>query len=65
GSTVAADDRYIHDSIMLPDKQIVAGYAPIMPSFSGELTESQVLAIITYLKSTRPGAQPAHEDTQP
>jgi len=64
GSTVVADDRYIHDSIMLPDKQIVAGYAPIMPSFSGELTESQVLAIIAYLKSTRPGTAPAHESTK-
>ena len=64
GSTVVADDRYIHDSIMLPDKQIVAGYAPIMPSFSGELSESDVLAIIVYLKSTRPGRAPAHESTK-
>ncbi len=65
GRTVIADDRYIHDSIMLPDKQVVAGYAPIMPSFSGQLSESDVLALLAYLKSTKPGAQPAHESTRP
>jgi cytochrome c oxidase subunit 2 len=64
GGTVSADDPYIHDSIMLPDKQIVAGYAPIMPSFSGELSEGDVLALIAYLKSTRPGRVPAHESTR-
>ncbi|MEO8809649.1 MAG: cytochrome c oxidase subunit II [Rhodanobacter sp.] len=52
GSTVLADDRYIHDSIMLPDAQIVAGYAPIMPSFKGQIDESDMLALIAYLKST-------------
>jgi cytochrome c oxidase subunit 2 len=49
---------------MLPDKQIVAGYAPIMPSFSGELSEGDVLALIAYLKSTKPGLQPAQEGTK-
>lgn len=52
GSTVIADDRYIHDSIMLPDTQIVAGYAPIMPSFSGQISASDMLALTAYLKST-------------
>ena len=28
GSTVIADERYLHDSILLPKAQIVAGYAP-------------------------------------
>lgn len=63
GSTVIADDRYIRDSILLPDKQIVAGYAPIMPSFSGQISESDLLAIIAYLKSTQPGQQPSAEST--
>lgn len=52
GSTALADDRYIRDSILLPDSQVVAGYAPIMPAFEGQLSESQVLALIAYLKST-------------
>ncbi len=51
GTTVIADDRYLHDSILLPNIQIVAGYAPIMPSFSGQLSEEDLLALIAYLKT--------------
>ena len=47
-----ADDRYIRDSILLPRSQVVAGFMPIMPSFQGQLSESDVLALIAYLKST-------------
>lgn len=57
GSTVVADERYIHDSIMLPDTQVVAGYAPIMPSYQGQIDESDMLALIAYLKSTSADAR--------
>jgi cytochrome c oxidase subunit 2 len=57
GGTVIADDRYIHDSILLPDKQIVAGFAPIMPSFEGQLSEEEVLALVAYIRSTSATAQ--------
>ncbi|RAO76181.1 cytochrome c oxidase subunit II [Dyella jiangningensis] len=59
GSRVVADDRYLHDSIMLPALQVVAGYAPIMPSYQGRIGEEDVLALIAYLKSPAPEA--AHE----
>lgn len=52
GSTVIADDRYIHDSILLPDKQVVAGFAPIMPSFEGQLSEEEILELVAYIKAT-------------
>ena len=52
GATVIADDRYIHDSILLPDEQVVAGFAPIMPSFEGQLSEQDVLTLVAYIKST-------------
>ncbi len=71
GSAVIADDRYIRDSILLPRKQLVAGYDPIMPSFAGQLGEDEILALIAYLKSTssagrggpstRPGGARAHD----
>lgn len=57
GSTVIADERYLHDSIMLPDTQVVAGYAPIMPSYQGQIDESDMLALIAYLKSTSAGTR--------
>ena len=51
GSSVIADDAYIRDSILLPQKQVVAGYAPIMPSFQGQLGEEDLLALIAYFKA--------------
>jgi cytochrome c oxidase subunit II len=53
GSTVIADERYIHDSVMLPRKEITAGYTPIMPSFQGQISEEDLLDIIEYIKSLR------------
>ena len=51
GSQVRADERYLHDAIMLPKLQVAAGYAPIMPSYQDRIDESDVLALIAYLKS--------------
>lgn len=52
GRTLIADEAYIHDSVLLPKKDVVAGYAPIMPSFAGQIGEEDLLAIIEYIRST-------------
>lgn len=51
GTAVVADERYIRDSVLLPTKEIVAGYPPIMPSFQGQIGEQELLEIIAYIKS--------------
>jgi cytochrome c oxidase subunit 2 len=56
GTIVTADDQYLRDSILQPGKQISAGYDNIMPSFSGHLTEEEIMELIAYLKSI--GDQP-------
>jgi len=53
GRTVVADEGYLRDSILLPKKDVVAGYAPIMPSFQGQLDEGELAALITYLKENK------------
>jgi cytochrome c oxidase subunit 2 len=58
GSIVTADERYLHDSIVLPDSQIVAGYAPLMPSFAGQLSEEDILKLVAYIKSLAPERSP-------
>jgi cytochrome c oxidase subunit 2 len=50
GETVAADDAYIRESILLPKAKIVAGYTPIMPTFQGQLTEEQLNDVIAYIR---------------
>jgi cytochrome c oxidase subunit 2 len=51
GQVVTADERYVRDSILLPQTQVVAGYAPVMPTFEGRLGEGELLKIIAYIKS--------------
>ncbi|MFP3646210.1 cytochrome c oxidase subunit II [Paraburkholderia sp. SIMBA_054] len=52
GRSLIADEAYIRDSILLPRKDVVAGYEPIMPSFAGQISEEDILAIIGYIRST-------------
>ena len=59
GSTVTADDAYIRESILQPAAKIVAGYQPLMPTFQGQLTEEQVLALTAYIKSLQSQPVPA------
>jgi cytochrome c oxidase subunit 2 len=51
GGTVIADDAYIRDKILLPDHNLIAGYKQVMPSFSGRLSEGDLLQLIAYIKS--------------
>ncbi len=48
---VEADDRYIRDSILLPQSEVVAGYEPIMPSYQGQIAEPDLQKILAYIKS--------------
>jgi cytochrome c oxidase subunit 2 len=50
GRVVLADEGYIRDSILLPQKDVVAGYAPVMPPFQGRISEEELLQIIAYIR---------------
>ncbi|TCM14377.1 cytochrome c oxidase subunit 2 [Novosphingobium sp. PhB165] len=52
GRTVIADEQYLSDAILLPNKEIAAGYPSIMPTYGNVLTAEQVNALVAYLKST-------------
>lgn len=72
GGTVIADEAYLHDSIVQPQKHVVAGFDPIMPSFSGQISEGEILQIIAYIKSlepldwkTNPSQDPTQGEAQP
>jgi cytochrome c oxidase subunit 2 len=53
GSTAVADESYLREHILTPRARTVSGYALIMPSYTGQLSEEQLLHIITYIKSLR------------
>jgi cytochrome c oxidase subunit 2 len=49
GGSAVADEQYLHDSIVHPPKQVVAGYQAQMPTY--QFSEVQVLQLIAYLRS--------------
>lgn len=53
GRTITADDAYLTESMMDPGVKIVAGYAPVMPSFLGQLSGPEADAIVEYIHSLR------------
>lgn len=53
GSTVTADDAYIHESIVDPNAKVVKGFAPIMPSFASQVDDQKVADIIAYIKTLK------------
>jgi len=64
GEIKMADEAYIRDSILLPAKDIVAGYTNDMPSFQGHLSEDDLLKLVAYIKSisdTTPQKEAAEE----
>ncbi len=55
GNIITVDDNYLRESILQPEAKVVAGYQPIMPSFSGVVTQDQVNALIAYIKTLPAG----------
>jgi len=51
GRTVVADESYLRDSIVMADRDVVAGFAAAMPSFRGQISEEDIQAIVEYLRS--------------
>lgn len=51
GQTVIADENYIRESILNPNAKIVEGYQPVMATFKGLVSETQLMQIIAYIKS--------------
>jgi len=52
GRALTADEAYVRDSILLPRKDVVAGYEAVMPSFAGQVGEEDLLAIIEYIRES-------------
>jgi len=53
GAIIEANEQYLRESILDSTARVVAGYAPIMPSFRGQITEEQLMELIAYIKSLR------------
>lgn len=50
GEAAVADDAYLKESILYPQRKIVRGYQPVMPSYQGLLDDIEIDAMIEYIK---------------
>ena len=50
---VTVDEDYIRESILNPNAKIVNGYPPAMPPYAGQLDDTQIAAIIEFIKSVK------------
>jgi cytochrome c oxidase subunit II len=79
GETLVADESYIRESILEPRAKQVAGYEPVMPTYTSQLGEEGVVELIAYIKSLQkaedgsrpepaasatPSAAPAPDDAE-
>ena len=65
GTTVTADEDYIRESIINPAAKGVAGYPLIMPTYQGQVTEEQLLQLVSYIKSLAPSQTDGIDATAP
>lgn len=53
GSSAVADENYLRHSILDSKAQVVKGFQPVMPAFQGQLSETELSALIEYIKELK------------
>ena len=51
GGQVLVNDAYLRDSILNPSQHVTAGYAPIMPTYQGQVSEDGLIDLVEYIKN--------------
>jgi len=62
GERVVADEAYVRESILSPAAKVVAGYQPVMPTYLGQASEEQLIALIAYIESLQVPSEGAPAD---
>ncbi len=61
GRFVIANEQYLRDAVLDPQREIAAGYEPVMPSYRGQLNEADLLDLLAYLRSLADAPLPPPE----
>ena len=51
GNQIVVDAAYLRESILNPSAHNVAGFAPIMPTYQGQISEEGLIDLVEYLKA--------------
>ena len=49
--TTTVDEAYLREAILNPSQHVTQGYAPIMPTYQGQISEEGVIALVEYIKN--------------
>ena len=49
--TLLADEAFLRESILNPSMHTVAGYAPIMPTYQGQISEEGLISVVEFIKN--------------
>jgi cytochrome c oxidase subunit 2 len=50
GQAINVDEAYLRQAILNPSQHVTQGYAPIMPTYQGEVSEEGVIALVEFIK---------------
>ncbi len=64
GDEVMFDENYVRESIINPKAKVAQGFAPVMPSFKGQLSDDDIDSLTAFIKlqSSNAAAQKPAED---
>ena len=51
GQSITADDAYLREAILNPSQHLTQGYAPIMPTYQGQVSEEGLISLVEYIKN--------------
>ena len=58
GSSITVNEAYLRNSILNPSQNVTAGYAPIMPTYQGQISEDGLIDLVEYIKSLQTNYRP-------
>ncbi len=45
------DDAYLRNAILNPSEHVTAGFAPIMPTYQGQINEDGLIDLVEFIKN--------------
>jgi cytochrome c oxidase subunit 2 len=51
GRQILVDDAYLRNSILNPSEHVTAGFAPIMPTYQGQISEDGLIDLVEFIKN--------------
>ncbi len=51
GRQILVDDAYLRNAILNPSEHVTAGFAPIMPTYQGQISEDGLIDLVEFIKN--------------